>query len=316
MKQISSTKELIDFAYTRYKTKSAITIDNGNTKNINYFNYRYDIYSLARAIKSKIKSKNVAIISENRYEFLVTLLSNMMLKNRVILIDAKLNQSQISKILKKYNINSVFFSNSNEVKVLEICSSLKKKKLNLVNFDSNSKFPIIEYEKLINIGRYMENYSIDNISGSEDNAKNIVIANLEGIREFRQEDFIISANIIGNFIKLRKKKEIKAEDGIDNFYKVVVKIILPLLYGLNVKFYNSECKDIKEDLKILQESKNKCMLYYKNSKYLVQNINVETYLVKVEEMLTKRNKKEYPNFVLIKSNKKVVHNLAKKEYVR
>ena len=160
MKQILTVKGLVDFAYNKYKSKNAATIDKGYIKDINYFNYRFDIYSLARAINSKIKNKRIAIISESRYEFFVTYLANIMLRNTIIVIDSNLSQNSITKIIKKYNINTIFFSKTNKSKILEIFkNNIKKKNLNLVNFDSNNKFPIIEYEKLINLGRYIEDYS-------------------------------------------------------------------------------------------------------------------------------------------------------------
>ena len=52
MRKINTVKELVDFAYNRYKTKKAITIESDYIKNINYFNFRFDIYSMARVIKS------------------------------------------------------------------------------------------------------------------------------------------------------------------------------------------------------------------------------------------------------------------------
>ena len=107
MKQILTVKGLVDFAYNKYKSKKAITLDRGYRKSINYFNYRFDIYSLARAINSKINSKKVAIISESRYEFFVTYLANVMLENTVIIIDNGLSQNAISKIIKKYDIMMV-----------------------------------------------------------------------------------------------------------------------------------------------------------------------------------------------------------------
>ena len=58
-------------------------MNNGYIRNINYFNYRFDIYSLARAISTKISDKNVGIILENRYEFLVTFFANIILKNTI-----------------------------------------------------------------------------------------------------------------------------------------------------------------------------------------------------------------------------------------
>ena len=110
MKEALAIKELIDFAYSKYKSKKAISIDIGYIKEINYFNYRFDIYSLVRAINSKIKDKKVAIISENRYEFLVTYLANIILKNTIVIIDSNLSQKAIEGIIKKYNIKTIFFS--------------------------------------------------------------------------------------------------------------------------------------------------------------------------------------------------------------
>lgn len=306
MKQILTVKGLVDFAYNKYKSKKAITLDRGYRKSINYFNYRFDIYSLARAINSKINSKKVAIISESRYEFCVTYLANVMLENTVIIIDNGLSQNAISKIIKKYDINTVFFSNTNKDKILEIFkNNTKKKKLNLVNFDSNNKFPIIEYEKLINLGRYIEDNSVDNIPDIEGKDKNIIIVNLKGIKEYSQQDFIISAYIIGKNIKLKKKKEILSDININTFYKTVTKIILPLLYGLNIQFITDDNQKSENNIEILEEEKNKATIHYRKNKYIVQNHNVDTYLLRVEDnLLKKENKKESPNFVLIRSNKR------------
>lgn len=306
MKQILTIKGLVNFAYNKYKSKKAITLDRGYRKSINYFNYRFDIYSLARAINSKINSKKVAIISESRYEFFVTYLANVMLENTVIIIDNGLSQNAISKIIKKYDINTVFFSNTNKDKILEIFkNNTKKKKLNLVNFDSNNKFPIIEYEKLINLGRYIEDNSVDNIPDIEGKDKNIIIVNLKGIKEYSQQDFIISAYIIGKNIKLKKKKEILSDININTFYKTVIKIILPLLYGLNIQFIADDNQKSENNIEILEEEKNKATIYYRKNKYIVQNHNVDTYLLRVEDnLLKKENKKESPNFVLIRSNKR------------
>ena len=306
MKQILTFKGLVDLAYNKYKSRNAVTIDKEYAKNINYFNYRFDIYSLARAIKSKINSNKVAIISENRYEFIVTFLANIMLRNTVIIIDNNLNQNMMTKIIKKYNINTIFFSDSNKSKILEIFkNNIKKKKLNLVNFDSNNKFPIIEYEKLINLGRYIEDYSADNMTDAEEKNNNIIIANLEGTKEYTQQDFIISAHLIGKNLKLKKKKEMQADTDINTFYKVVIKIILPLIYGLNIQFKTCDNQINKNNVEIVKEEKNKTTVQYRGNKYLIQNSNADTYILKIEDhLLKKADKEDVPNFILIRSNKK------------
>lgn len=306
MSKVSTIKGLIDFAYNKYKTKNAVSIENEYTKNINYFNYRFDIYSLARAIESKIKDRNIAIISENRYEFLVTYLANVILENKVIVIDNNLSQNAIIKTIKKYGINTIFFSERNKEKILEISkNNFKKKKLNLINFDSNNKFPIIEYEKLINIGRYIENYSIDNIPDTDEKIKNITIVNLTGAREYSQQDFITSAYIIGKTMRIKRKKKIQINDTINSFYQIVVKIIVPMLYGLNIQITDTNCLDAKYNIDIVHEEKNRITVKYRSNKYLIENINVYTYVMKIEdELISRKSKREEPNFVLIKSDKR------------
>lgn len=306
MREVSTIKGLINFAYDKYKSKNAISIDKGYIKEINYFNYKFDVYSLARAINSKIDDKKVAIISENRYEFVVTYLANIIIKNTVIIIDDNLSQNSIAEIIRKYNIKTIFFSDKNKNKILEICkNNIKKKQLNLINFDSNNKFPIIEYEKLINIGRYIENYSIENIPDADGKIKDTTIANLEGTNEYSQQDFIKSAYIIGKNIKLRKKKEISADISVNTFYKIVIKIILPLLYGLNIQFIKDEEREKKNNIEVLEENKNRIVLEYKNNKYLIENININTYVRKIEDsILKKEGIKETTNFILIKSSKR------------
>ena len=148
MRKINTVKELVDFAYNKYKTKKAITIESDYIKNINYFNFRFDIYSMARVIKSKenqIRNNKIAIISEFRYEFLVTYLANIMVNNTVILIDNKLSKNTIEKVIKKHNINTIFFSSTYKEKVLEIIKNNNCNNFNLINFDSENQFPIIEY---------------------------------------------------------------------------------------------------------------------------------------------------------------------------
>ena len=191
MKKVENIKELVDFAYNKYKAKKVCTIEKEYIKDINYFNFRFDVYSMARALQSKISpSKSVvALISENRYEFWIAYIANVMINNMVILIDGSLSKDKIEKTLKKYNVETIFFSDINREKVIDIVK-ISKRKLNLINFDSNSKFPIIGYEKIINVGRYIENNSIDNINKETDEAKNTIIVSLGGEKKFSEKELI------------------------------------------------------------------------------------------------------------------------------
>lgn len=307
MRKINTVKELVDFAYNRYKTKKAITIESDYIKNINYFNFRFDIYSMARVIKSKenqIRNNKIAIISEFRYEFLVTYLANIMVNNAVILIDNKLSKNTIEKVIKKYNINTIFFSSTYKEKVLEIIKNNNCNNFNLINFDSENQFPIIEYEKLINIGRYIENYSIDNISKEENREKSTIIVSLAGEKKYSQQEFIESANVIAKTARIRKRKEMNALEQVNTFYEVVIGIILPMICGLNTKYF-ADNELIKNDLLIIEENNKNMVILYRKHKYLVEHTGINTYVARAEENLPAReHKKDTQNFVLIKTDKK------------
>ena len=307
MRKINTVKELVDFAYNRYKTKKAITIESDYIKNINYFNFRFDIYSMARVIKSKenqIRNNKIAIISEFRYEFLVTYLANIMVNNDVILIDNKLSKNTIEKVIKKYNINTIFFSSTYKEKVLEIIKNNNCNNFNLINFDSENQFPIIEYEKLINIGRYIENYSIDNLSKEENREKSTIIVSLAGEKKYSQQEFIESANVIAKTARIRKRKEMNALEQVNTFYEVVIGIILPMICGLNTKYF-ADNELIKNDLLIIEENNKNMVILYRKHKYLVEHTGINTYVARAEENLPAReHKKDTQNFVLIKTDKK------------
>ena len=307
MRKINTVKELVDFAYNKYKTKKAITIESDYIKNINYFNFRFDIYSMARVIKSKenqIRNNKIAIISEFRYEFLVTYLANIMVNNTVILIDNKLSKNTIEKVIKKHNINTIFFSSTYKEKVLEIIKNNNCNNFNLINFDSENQFPIIEYEKLINIGRYIENYSIDNLSKEENREKSTIIVSLAGEKKYSQQEFIESANVIAKTARIRKRKEMNALEQVNTFYEVVIGIILPMICGLNIKYF-ADNELIKNDLLIIEENNKNMVILYRKHKYLVEHTAINTYVARAEENLPAReHKKDTQNFVLIKADKK------------
>ena len=307
MRKINTVKELVDFAYNRYKTKKAITIESDYIKNINYFNFRFDIYSMARVIKSKenqIRNNKIAIISEFRYEFLVTYLANIMVNNTVILIDNKLSKNTIEKVIKKHNINTIFFSSTYKEKVLEIIKNNNCNNFNLINFDSENQFPIIEYEKLINIGRYIENYSIDILSKEENREKSTIIVSLAGEKKYSQQEFIESANVIAKTARIRKRKEMNALEQVNTFYEVVIGIILPMICGLNTKYF-ADNELIKNDLLIIEENNKNMVILYRKHKYLVEHTGINTYVARAEENLPAReHKKDTQNFVLIKTDKK------------
>ena len=80
---------------------------------------------------------------------------------------------------------------------------------------------------------------------------------------------------------------------------------MPLLYGLNIRFIAEENQNSNNNIEIIEEEKNKAIVYYRGNKYIIQNSNIDTYVVRIEDnLLKKENKKESPNFILIRTNKR------------
>ena len=196
--------------------------------------------------------------------------------------------------MKKNNINTIFYSNKYKKLVLNLYNeanknisinnrnkktSTKSKTLNLtylINFDSNNS-PIIpathymSYEKLMNIGRYIENYSIDSLPVSISNftsyssntgsfnlwhhfsslffdvfgRKSVAIANQDFCATFitsKKEHLEISLNelisdtsLINNPEKLFKCSK-SSEPLLVSKRAIIINIFTPLIYGLCVHY--------------------------------------------------------------------------------
>lgn len=213
----------------------------------------------------------------------------------MVIIDPRsISTSDLSKILKKNNINTIFYSNKYKKLVLNLYNeanknisinnrnkktSTKSKILNLtylINFDSNNP-PIIpvnhymSYEKLINIGRYIENYSIDSLPVSISNftsyssntgsfnlwhhfaslffdvfgRKSVAIANQDfcatiiaskkGHLEISLNELISDTSLINNPEKLFKCYK-SSEPLLVSKRAIIINIFTPLIYGLCVHY--------------------------------------------------------------------------------
>lgn len=324
----TNIQELIENSYNKYKSKNAISIDKEYEKNINYFNFKFDIYSMARAIKGKltnIRDNKVVIISENRYELIVTYMANQILKNTVIIIDNTLPKQMIAKVIKKYNVNTVFFSNQNKEQIKEIFKSrinnIKNYNINLINFDSKNKFPIIEYEKLINIGRYIEYNSIsEELVKQNREGKDTIIINKTKEEVYTQKELITMTEEIFKDIRYKKKKEVCTNYQINSLYTLIIEILLPIKYGCNIKYIanndnnnpNSNNLNNKQNnnnknnnsIKIIEEKSKAIIIKYQNREYSLIYFEKKLSITRLDRKNILKNKqKNNTNFVLIKSNK-------------
>lgn len=316
LKKIENIKEMVDEKYLSNKNKTAVTINKENyIRNINYYNYKFDIYSMVRALTDKrinIKNTTVAIISENRYEWLVTYLANSILGNNIIIFNRNCTSNMIEKTIKKLRINTIFFSEKYKDKVNEalkseinIKSNPKKKnknsKINLINFDSNNNPNNINYEKLMNTGRYIENYTIDkDTNNNELKQVETTFISKDGKKIVSQQELITSTIRIKDALKIwnKKNKKINATDNINTVYELIMQCLLPYCYGINTYYYNDNIS--KKDISIENTMQNELIFTYKNKRYRVNGSEESMALTRIE------NNKKLSNFIIIKNKKSVV----------
>lgn len=247
--------ELLNMASENYKQKVAISKNN----KINYFCYKFDAMALRTAMNrifEKGQRITATIISENRQEWLNAYIANIIMGNDVIVIPNNTKQDSISKIINKYQINTIFYSNKYREKTVKIIKDRKIKKenirLNLINFDQEKNLNVIDYNKIMNAGRYLEN----NFQMLEETKKT------EGKTTFiiqNKETTYSSDQIIENTLKIIKKlhiwnfwnKKITATQFINNEYDLYFQVYAPLILGNTINYDFEKYK--RRDL-IIQKS--------------------------------------------------------------
>ena len=316
LKKIENIKEMVDEKYLPNKNKTAVIINKENyIRNINYYNYKFDIYSMVRALADKrinIKNVTIALISENRYEWLVTYLANSILGNNIIIFNKNCTSNMIEKTIKKLRINTIFFSEKYKDKINEALkseinskSNQKKKnknsKINLINFDSNNNPNNINYEKLMNIGRYIENYTIDkNRNNNELKQVETIFISKDGKKIIFQQELITATIRIKEALKIwnKKNKKINATENINTVYELIMQCLLPYYYGINTYYYNDNIS--KKDISIENTMQNELIFTYKNKRYRVNGCDESLALTRIE------NNKKLSNFIIIKNKKSIV----------
>ena len=315
MNKVRTVIDLLNMASESYKQKVAIS----NEENINFFSHRFDVFALAIALgRVLINSEKpiVTIMSENRVEWIDTYLANIIMGNDVIILPSDLKIELLSKLINKYKVNTIFYSNSYRTKVIKLLKDRKIKresiKLNLINFDQEKNLNVIDYQKILDAGRYLEN-SLEIYQDDSDEGKTIIATSHNRVEEFD------SNQIIENALNLIKKvhiwnfwnKKITATHNINSEYDVYIEIIVPLIIGntLNYNFSKSKSRDLviqKSNMEFCEISKRmKTYKIWKEDEKMLISASKRKKEPKFEiftntqiEKITKPKYKE--NFILIK----------------
>lgn len=122
-REISDLKDMVDSSADLYESKSAFLVKDtpgGAYRPISFRQFKNDIDGLGTAlIDMDLAGKNIAIIGENRYEWVVSYLSIVGGVGVVVPLDRELPQADIKNLLERANVSAIIFSSKVERTVLQ-----------------------------------------------------------------------------------------------------------------------------------------------------------------------------------------------------
>ena len=141
-KELNTIEELLKKTVDEHSNNTLYELE--NEKKISYTEFYNEIQALKNGINIlKTKSNNIAIISENRYEWELAFFSIISSNKVVVPIDKSLTKNEIKNIIKKAEVDTVFCSKKYEELIKEI-PEIK----NVISFDSEE----LSYKKLLEAG--------------------------------------------------------------------------------------------------------------------------------------------------------------------
>lgn len=139
--------EMLNTLYKKHSKKVAIKYSKkDDIIKITYSQLIKEISSLYKYYKrNSIKNMNIGIISENRYEYITVYLSSVFF-NVIAPIDKEITHTDLSDLIKKFDIQILFYTNKTKDKVMSIVDDSM---VNLINIDE-------KYQQII-----QEEYPVD-----------------------------------------------------------------------------------------------------------------------------------------------------------
>ena len=112
--KFSTLPEFVDYIKKKNNTKVAVKYVKGSQKVEKTYNeVASEIEALAKEINClNLVNKNIAVLGENSYEWILSYLAITVSKNTVVPIDKDLDINDVMNIIKEANVDLIFYSNT------------------------------------------------------------------------------------------------------------------------------------------------------------------------------------------------------------
>ncbi len=173
--QIKDLKELLQYCHSHYGDKIAFTYRNEPHSQVQYKSYSQFVRDVdffgSSLLKMGLKGSPVAIIGENRYEWIVSYLSAVNGVGIAVPLDRMLPPNEIESMLERSEAEVLVYSESFQEVVEDIASRNKKIRaficMNETSEDIFSKPKFYSFSKLLNIGKELINDGFDEFINSD-----------------------------------------------------------------------------------------------------------------------------------------------------
>lgn len=255
---MENLKELLENSCQKYGNNIAFQKEKKERKEtITYFQFYYEIQSLIQALKClENVNSNIGLIAENRYEWCVTFLAGCLSSKKVYLLDPNETEKELKKEIQDYQIQTIFFSNKAQEKIVHLFESRKVKIRYLIHFEQRKTTPkILSYEALLAKGRYFQNYRTEEEKISY-KGKASAIFFTSGTKGEKKAVQLSQENIVSNIIAIQKRVKISWKDRFTlllplyHSYGCTMGFLWPIAKGATIYFskdYSSLYEEMKKE---------------------------------------------------------------------
>ena len=216
-KEFKNLREIIQNSVEKYQYNNAFIIKNkqGSKEKyteITYSQFGLDIDSLGSSlVKRGLKGKRIAVISPNRYEWIVSYLATINGTGIVVPLDKGLPDKEIESLLQRSYADAVIF----DEKYIDVMKEIEKNKTtNVIHFicmDKNEYFTSLK--ELIEEGRNLLNNGYEEFTKAEINNEEMsVILFTSGTTSASKAVMLSHKNIASNIYALHMAEKIYDTD--------------------------------------------------------------------------------------------------------
>lgn len=293
---LETIRDIINNSNNKYK--DAIAIQEKKNKKIVSYTYeqlRNDVYALGtKLIDMGLKDKHIAIVGENRYNWIVSYLAIITGVGVAVPLDKELDSEQISKLLEKGDASAVLFSKGFLSSIDEIIENSKLEFAACLN--DTDKYT--DVQTLINEGRQLIN---EGSTVYEDSIVNVnelnVIMFTSGTTGFNKGVMISQNNLLVNIEQSCKAFGIYHKTvavlPFHHIYENVCGMMAPIAMGMNI-FINDSLKYLSKNLKLVKPEMEVMVPLFLET--MEKSIRVELKRMNVEKVF--ENSIKVSNFLL------------------